>query len=207
MAKPQYIKPFYQGSNNFSTAEYDISKKENYILFVNANRKEKNFLRTLEAFLAFKKHDTSNLKLYVTGMNNTVLKNLLRYKKIDAHLMQKHVTFFDYISFSEYNSLFEKCKFLLYTSKTEGFGLPLLEACSKGCLILSSWITATPEVLGSSLVYVNPYDIDSIKNGICTMVKLCNNPDNYATISKRKSVCAALIALNDTDFVKEFCYD
>jgi glycosyltransferase involved in cell wall biosynthesis len=207
MAKPQYIKPFYQGSNNFSNNEYDISKKENYILFVNANRKEKNFLRTLEAFLAFKKHDTSELKLYVTGMNDTVLKDLLRYKKIDTQLMQKDVTFFDYVSFNEYNNLFEKCKFLLYTSKTEGFGLPLLEACSKGCLILSSWITATPEVLGSSLLYVNPYDTQSIENGIRQMITLSNNPDNYTAISQRKAVCASLIALNDTDFVREFSYD
>ncbi|OJF75892.1 MAG: hypothetical protein BKP49_10565 [Treponema sp. CETP13] len=204
MSQPKYIKPFYQGSNNFNEDPVQKTQKENFILFVNANRPEKNFLRTLEAFLQFKKQDTSNIKLYVTGIDDRTQDALLRYKKLDTKSLKQWVTFSDYLSDNDYNALFEKCKFLLYTSKTEGFGLPLLEACSKECSILSSWITATPEVLGSAVNYVNPYDVNSIADGINKMVNHSNLNQVAENIKQRKELCKKFIAQNDKEFVQEF---
>nr|WP_315458581.1 glycosyltransferase family 1 protein [uncultured Sphingorhabdus sp.] len=50
---------------------------------------------------------------------------------------------------------------LVYPSRYEGFGLPLLEAMASNCPVLSSNMTSLPEVGGTAAVYVAPYDIDA----------------------------------------------
>ena len=62
--------------------------------------------------------------------------------------------------------MYSECAFLLFTSKGEGFGMPVLEAAMCGRPVLASWNTSIPEVLGSSIRYVNPFSVDSIAEGI-----------------------------------------
>lgn len=45
--------------------------------------------------------------------------------------------------------------FLLHPSKSEGYGLPLLDAMEKGRPVVASFITSVPEVLGTAGYYVN----------------------------------------------------
>ena len=55
---------------------------------------------------------------------------------------------------------------LLYTSRCEGFGLPLVEAMSLGCPVVASNGSSMPEVAGDEAIYVDPADIESIRAGI-----------------------------------------
>jgi glycosyltransferase involved in cell wall biosynthesis len=48
----------------------------------------------------------------------------------------------------------------------EGFGLPALEALASGAPVVASNVTSLPEILGSSAVFVNPENVDSIAGGI-----------------------------------------
>jgi glycosyltransferase involved in cell wall biosynthesis len=55
---------------------------------------------------------------------------------------------------------------LLYTSRCEGFGLPILEAMALGCPVIASNTSSMPEVAGDAAIYVEPTDRDSIRAGI-----------------------------------------
>jgi glycosyltransferase involved in cell wall biosynthesis len=55
---------------------------------------------------------------------------------------------------------------LLYPSLYEGFGLPPLEAMACGTPVVTSRNTSLPEVVGDAAVVVDPYDVDSIAEGI-----------------------------------------
>ena len=46
---------------------------------------------------------------------------------------------------------YERAAGLLYTSRCEGFGLPLLEAMSLGCPVVASNTSSIPEVAGESI--------------------------------------------------------
>ena len=48
----------------------------------------------------------------------------------------------------------------------EGFGLPILEAMSCGCPVVTSREGSIPEVAGDAAFYVDPYSTDSIAGGI-----------------------------------------
>jgi glycosyltransferase involved in cell wall biosynthesis len=55
---------------------------------------------------------------------------------------------------------------LVYASLYEGFGLPVAEALSCGCPIVTSNGSSMEEIAGPDATYVDPLDVDSIRDGI-----------------------------------------
>jgi glycosyltransferase involved in cell wall biosynthesis len=145
----------------------DTGKPEQkYFLFVSGNRAVKNLLRTLEAFCLFKETDECEYYLYVTGTTDQLMKNLLRYRKINKDIVEKWVRVFGYVDDDELDSLYRNCSLLLFTSLSEGYGLPILEAAQYGKPSISSYASSIPEVLGSCTHYANPYSANSILKGM-----------------------------------------
>lgn len=161
-------------------SQMDIPK-ESYILFVSGGRRLKNLIHALGGFSAFKMNHKDNRDyLYITGISIQQFQNLCEYPKINKQIMHEWVRIYDYVSEQELAHLYKCCKFLLYTSKREGFGLPLLEAAMQHKTSVSSNVTSIPEVLGSSAYYVNPWDDDDIARGIAFFdeVKNLNEYEN-----------------------------
>jgi glycosyltransferase involved in cell wall biosynthesis len=73
------------------------------------------------------------------------------------------------------NQMYEKYKvtdILVFTSTYEGFGMPIMEAQACGVAVVTSNISSMPEVGGENgAVYVDPYTVQSIRNGILTIMQ------------------------------------
>ena len=54
----------------------------------------------------------------------------------------------------------------LYPSLYEGFGLPLLEAMAAGTAVITSNVSACPEVVGEAGICVDPYDVSAIAQAV-----------------------------------------
>jgi glycosyltransferase involved in cell wall biosynthesis len=54
----------------------------------------------------------------------------------------------------------------VYPSLYEGFGLPVLEALACGTPVLTSTLSALPEVAGGAALLVDPTDTDAIADGM-----------------------------------------
>ncbi len=67
---------------------------------------------------------------------------------------------------SEMQSAYAACDMLLFASTLEGFGMPILEAQTVGRPVVTSNISSMPEVAGEGACLVNPYDINSIREGV-----------------------------------------
>ena len=60
---------------------------------------------------------------------------------------------------------------LTYVPYFEGFGIPLVEAMKTGTPILAANATSLPEVALESAIYCDPFDVNSISNGMKLIFK------------------------------------
>ncbi len=60
---------------------------------------------------------------------------------------------------------------LVYPSKYEGFGLPILEAIACGCPVIACPNASIPEVSGQAALYVNDEDVDGLTDALCEVQK------------------------------------
>lgn len=70
--------------------------------------------------------------------------------------------------------LYSACDLFLHTSEYEGFGLPVLEAMSCGCPVVSSNGASLPEVVGNGGVLVSSNDVDMYCDVIDTLLSSKN---------------------------------
>ena len=198
------INYFYQGVEEYTLKKEN--KGQEFILFVSANREEKNFVRAAEAYLKALKDSKINIPLVVTGSKESIKNIIKRNKRIDIDLFNKNVKLLGYVDENEMQNLYAQCAFLLYTSKSEGFGLPALNAGIYGRPVVASNRTSIPEVLGPMALYVDPYDVNSIENGIRTMSD--NNVRNLyeLNLKKYKPILKQLIELNSKRVIESMLY-
>ena len=63
-------------------------------------------------------------------------------------------------------ALYRGARCLVYASLYEGFGIPVAEALACGCPVVTSAGSAMAEFAGDDATYVDPTDVDSIREGI-----------------------------------------
>ncbi len=147
-------------SPNFKKASEDevsaIKRKYkiagDYILSVGMNPR-KNTQRIIEAF--DKSRYGKDLKLVFIGIPKYINVQESRNVRIVGH-----------VDSGELNILYSGAKALIYPSLYEGFGLPILEAFACECPVVTSNISSLAEVAGNAAVLVDPYDVNSITEGI-----------------------------------------
>lgn len=72
--------------------------------------------------------------------------------------------------------IYNAANMLIAPSLHEGFGITLLEAMACGIPVITSKVSAMPEVVGDAGVLVDPKDCQAIADAVC---RIHNNPDYY----------------------------
>ena len=82
-----------------------------------------------------------------------------------------------YVSDDDLAALYQRALCLVFPSKTEGFGIPPLEAMASGCPVISSNAASLVEVGGEAVTYVDPDRGDNWREaiiGLATNTELRN---------------------------------
>lgn len=99
----------------------------------------------------------------------------LSYSQKDL-LVKKHISYQNYVNLSraELVKRYDECDMLVFTSVYEGFGLPIVEANAVGRPVVTSNILSMPEVAGDAACLVNPFEVQSIRQGVLKIVSDSN---------------------------------
>ena len=132
---------------------------DDFFLFLGNVEPRKNVNNTVKAFVAFAEKN-SKVKLVITGLKASFIENILSEINKTDYLSRIIITGF--VSESVLLTLYSEAKVFLYPSLREGFGLPILEAMAFGTPVITSNISAMPEVAGDAAFYTNPYSVEEI---------------------------------------------
>ncbi|MBI3048782.1 MAG: glycosyltransferase family 4 protein [Acidobacteria bacterium] len=135
-----------------------------FVLYVGNIKPHKNLVRLIEAFDMLRHRGFDQLKLLIIGDEISKLPALRR--AVHRHKLHKHVRFLGYQPDETLAILYRLAAVFGFPSLYEGFGLPPLEAMASGTPVVTSNVSSLPEVTGDAAVLVDPYDIESIADGI-----------------------------------------
>lgn len=195
LGNPMDISYYTQGINFDSNI---VCQSENYILFVSAGRSEKNFIRALKAFeeYVYKTGDLST-KLKATGLSDKQKKILKSKNVVNRSFFDNQIELLGYLDKDDFAKIYAKSRFLLFTSKSEGYGLPVSEAMFFEKPVVASRKTSIPEVLGSAALYVNPYSVVSIANGIEKMMDELIYSKQVEYVKEKKDIWKRQVKLDN----------
>lgn len=135
-----------------------------YLLMIGTIEPRKNHALALEAMEQIWKHG-SELGLCITGKEGWMIGELM--ERLRNHpLIGKKLFLFENLSDVDLHTLYANASGLLFISKGEGFGLPLIEAAHHGIPIICSDIPVFHEIAGNFATFVRIDDTDKLVKDI-----------------------------------------
>jgi glycosyltransferase involved in cell wall biosynthesis len=133
-----------------------------YVLYVGNFRPHKNLHRLM---LAFRRLDYPGLCLLLVGTPNSQMTACIRELGL-----QHRAAFLNTPSDHDLACVYRGATLLVLPSLIEGFGLPALEAMACGTPVVVSRNTALPEVVGEAGLFVDPLDVQDMKQAIARVL-------------------------------------
>lgn len=136
-----------------------------YYLYVGNRDGYKNFQLLID-LLTQSSASKDVLFVCVGGEDPAPLLPLLEEKKIKHNFI-----FTGYADDGELSMLYRNATALVFPSKYEGFGLPVLEAMVNECPVVCSNVSSLPEVGGDAATYFDPDSVDSLQEALDSISK------------------------------------
>lgn len=157
-----------------------LGLEDPYFLFVGTLEPRKNLARLLEAFSCLPDSLKHRAVLAIAGGKGWGGVDVATIA--EKFGVQDRVRVLGYVSEEQLATLYTHALFLAMPSLYEGFGLPLLEAMSRGTPALTSSCASMPEVAGEAGILVDPHDVDSVTQGL---LELLGNEGQRSALASR----------------------
>jgi glycosyltransferase involved in cell wall biosynthesis len=140
-----------------------------FLLYAGRISPHKNVLRLIEAFSALKTELEKDqlwpdLKLIIIGDDLSGNPDLRR--TVVRSGVQNDVRFLGFVPIDVLRIFYDEARVFVFPSLYEGFGLPPLEAMAHGTPVITSNVSALPEVVGNAAVLVNPENVFEIMRAL-----------------------------------------
>ncbi len=149
-----------EGDDRIDTVRRQYHLPDRYLVFlVGTPEPRKNLLRTVQAVQL----GAPGLALVIIG-DREKLASMLGPLAASVHLA-------GYAPDDVLPLILAGAEAALYPSLYEGFGLPVLEAMAAGTPVITSNISACPEVAGDAGLCVDPYDVEAMADAVRRLVE------------------------------------
>jgi glycosyltransferase involved in cell wall biosynthesis len=140
-----------------------------YFIFTGTIHPRKNLINLLRAFSIFKKKQSSNMKLVISG--RMAWKTQEFTKLLSTFKFRNDVKLTGYVSKEELSRLVASAYAMVYPSFFEGFGVPPLEALQCHVPAIVSRSSALPEIGDDAYLYVDPESVEDIAQKMMLLYK------------------------------------
>ena len=144
-----------------------------YCLMVGTIEPRKNHAMAIDAFELLWAAG-SELKLVIAGKPGWMVDSLMARMRSHRELNNR-LFLFEKIADGELSHLYGSAAMLLFISKGEGFGLPLVEAAHHGTPIVCSRIPSFLEIAGEQAIYVTTASAFKLADELALAWKLCKS--------------------------------
>ena len=142
----------------------ELEYRKPYLVTVTGHKDSKNLKNLILAFSKIAEKLYPLPYLYVVGLNK---KYHPKFKKIAKLLsIQDQIIFLEFIDDKKLFELYSYSKGFVFPSKSEGFGIPIIEAMSTGTPVACSNTSCMPEIGADCVTYFDPNSIHDISIGI-----------------------------------------
>lgn len=142
--------------------KFKIPKDKKIIMYVGNLKPHKNLERLLEAYAKIKNRENTILLLVGKAFANySILQEKEKILKIDKQVIHTGI-----VSQEELVDLYNLTDIFVFPSLYEGFGIPVLEALACDTPVICSNTSSLPEVGGDNVTYINPINVEEIKEKI-----------------------------------------
>jgi len=156
--------------------------KRPYVLLLGSTAKHKNVDIVLGQAQGL---DNAGIDIVLVGGGASIFSaNALAFQRSNIHCA-------GYVGDDDLAALYGGALCLAFPSKTEGFGIPPLEAMARGCPVISSNAASLVEVGGDAVAYVDPDHGDGWRDAI---IGLSGNDGRRATMVAQGRKRAALFS-------------
>lgn len=157
----------YRDLHNVPSETFPFSLPEKYFLSIGVIKYRKNQLNVVKGFLKAKEKGLEG-SLVVCGKGaGEYMDKIFRTVKESSY--SDSVVFTGYVTDGQVVSAYQNATALVFPSRIEGFGFPVLEAMSMGVPVITANTNSVAEVAGSAAILVDPESEDEIANAIVEM--------------------------------------
>lgn len=167
---PEGVSPaFLENEDEGIRRPRPTQERRRELLFVGTLEPRKNLVRILSAHgnLCRRGRDVPALRL-VGGKG---WKDDAIQRALGEHPDPSRVKRLGYLSTEDLVAEYDRALGLVFCSLYEGFGLPILEAMSRGCPVITSRGTATEEVAGDAALLVDPLQTGEIEGAMARLLE------------------------------------
>ncbi len=142
----------------------------------------KNVEVALEAYGRFRRRvGTATPPLVILGIG---ISERLSPAAIAEHADPASVHTPGFVEFSDMPALYSMARALIFPSRYESFGIPIVEAMACGCPVVTATTSACPEVAGGAALLVDPDDVE----GIAAAMERVSLDDGLAADLRRRGL-------------------
>ncbi|MBD2109761.1 glycosyltransferase family 1 protein [Nodosilinea sp. FACHB-13] len=135
-----------------------------YILFVSTLEPRKNVVRLIQVFDRLKTQHKIDHQLVLVGQKGWQFEPI--FEAIAASPWRHHIRHLDYLSDAEVAYCYQNADVFAYPSLYEGFGLPVLEAMTLGCPVVTANTSSLPEVAGDAALLIDPTSVEDLAEAL-----------------------------------------